>query len=149
MSRAPGAIHPFGPWSTSRPDLLVPVRFPELGQAGHQFGRPGPGTLEAQRGQPAADRFVGELAEPVRRLHQVAVGVEYRSVHWAPRQVRVVVASVDPRRLPDGAIGTTRPEFGPPSARITGCRPVPTGPASDSPAATRVTDNIYPSHNFL
>ena len=67
------------------PDLLVAVGLPELGQAGHQLGRTRSGPLEAQRGEPVADALVGERAQPLGRLHEVAVGVEDRSFHGTPQ----------------------------------------------------------------
>ena len=141
---------PLGALEHVAPDLLVPVRLPELGQAGHQFGRPCPGALQAKRGELATDCIVGELAEPVRCLHQVAVGVEYRSFHRAPRQVLVVVFSVDPRRLPNW--GRNWGDTGPPGPETDWA--APQGKASGgnlhrTAVATGVTDNIYVTHIFL
>ena len=73
-----------------RTDLLVAVGVPDARQLRHQLGRPRPGARQAERFEAAAQRLVGELAEPVRRLHQVAVGVEDRSVHGGPPQFQVV-----------------------------------------------------------
>ena len=72
------------------PDLLVPVRIPQVRELRHQLLGAGTRSEQAERLEAAPHGFVGELAEPIRRLHKVAVGVEYRSIHRAPRRCQVV-----------------------------------------------------------
>ena len=88
MSSAPGAIQPFGALQHLGPDVLVAMGLPELGQARHELGRPGPRSLQAEGAQPVAQLRVGIPAQPLGCLHEVTVGVEDPGFHVAPRSHR-------------------------------------------------------------
>ena len=80
----PGGHPSLGALQDLGTDRLVPVGLPEVGQAGHQLCGARPGAVQPQRGEPVADTLVGELAQPLGRLHEMAVGVEDCSFHETP-----------------------------------------------------------------
>ena len=90
VSSAPGAIQPFGPFRTSGPISWSRCESHTPGSFAISSAAPAPGPEQPEWLEAGPHRLVGELAEPVGRLHQVAVGVENRCIHWAPRRCQVV-----------------------------------------------------------
>ena len=139
MSRAPGGHPALRALQHLGTDLLVAVGLPEVGQAGHQLCRAGAGAVAAQGAEPVADPLVGELAQPLGRLHEVAVGVENCCFHETPRCHGLCRPSVDPhrgrrlgpsnpalRRCPGSSAATAEHAVGPQWLRhagFAGCNP--------------------------
>ena len=135
----PGGHPALGALQHLGPDVLVAVGLPELGQACHQLGRPGPRSLQAERAEPVPQLRIGESAQPLGRLHEVAVGVEDPGVHGPPNG-----SVVDPRIDPPGRHSNAR--WPGPANRL---RHPNLQPDAEFLRRRGRTDNIYPGHNFL
>ena len=123
----------------------MPVGLPEVGQAGHQLCGARPGAVQPERGEPVADTLVGERAQPLGRLHEMAVGVEDRGFHGPPNDT-----GRDHKRRPAQVADWARRAVSS-VPDLSGDRQHAVGPgdAASFAAATGRTDNIYPGHNFL
>ena len=84
----PGGHPALGALQDLGTDLEVPVGLPEVGQAGHQLRGARPGAVQPQGGEPVADALVGELTQPLGRLHEMAVGIEDCGFHETPQRFR-------------------------------------------------------------